>query len=132
MANAKDKVAPGTPAHEDPEAIKASEEQVQVHEEATEKRTAGPYSDFDSVEDAEKDLAKKREALAEALQEAQAAEQSLPEIKIAIQQQEVNRLKEQGVQYDDQGRELGILGTPVSNPTMYGGNPAPNTLGLVH
>lgn len=132
MANAKDKVAPGTPAHEDPEAIKASEEQVQVHEEATERRTAAGTADFDSYEDAYADYQEKQQKLAEVQGEALAAEQALPELKIALQQKKVDELKEQGVQYDDQGRELGINGTPVSNPQMYGGNPAPNTLGLVH
>jgi len=135
MANAKDtKAAPGTPPQEDPQAQKAAAEEQQVHEEAQERRTAGPYSDYDSVEDAQKDLEEKQQKLTEALLEVQVAEQNLPGLKIALEQKKVDEWKQQPVKYDDQGRELGIDGeNPVSGPGIYGyGNPAPNTLGLVH
>lgn len=128
----KDKVAFGKADPQDEQVQKEVAEEQEVHQEAAQRRTAGPYSDFDSIEDAEKDLEEKRQRLAEAIVETQAAEQSLPDLKIALQQKKVDELKEQGVQYDDEGRQLGILGSPVSNPLMYGGNPAPDTLGTVH
>jgi hypothetical protein len=114
------------------EAAEQYEEQRQVHEEAATRRNAGPYGDFESYEDAYEDYQQKQQKLAEAVQEAQAAEQSLPQIKIALQQKQVDELKEKGVEYDEQGRQLGVNGSPVSNPLMYGGNPAPDTLGTVH
>jgi hypothetical protein len=129
---ANDKVAPGTPAQQDPQAVKAAAKEQKVHEEATEKRTSSKVGEFDTYEDAYADYQEKQTKLSDVLAEFQAAEQALPALKIALQQKQVDELKEKGTEYDDQGRPLGILGTPVSNPTMYGGNPAPDTLGEVH
>lgn len=133
-----EKVPAGTPPQEDPKAQKAAAKEQQVHEEGAEKRSAA--AGFGSYDDAYSDYQEKAQKLAELQTEVLAAEQALPELKIAEQQAFVDEAKEQDTEYTDDGRLVGAgIGTragedpqPVANPHMYGGNPDPKTLQYVH
>lgn len=125
------KVDPGTPPQDDPKAQKAAAEEQKVHEEGAAKRANA--LEFDNYEDAYADYQEKQQRLAEAVQEAQAAEQNLPELRIKLQQKAVDEVKAQPTQYTDDGRVVGADGeNPVSLPRMYSANPDPKTLGVVH